>query len=498
MNERTPLPFDLVIRGGTVIDGTRRPRFDADVGIRDGRIVALGDLSGQPALAVLDAGGKIVAPGFIDSHTHDDEAVLSDPDMTCKISQGVTTVVTGNCGISIAPLKADRTLPLPLSLLQQRDPSTASAFGRFADYLDAVREAPASVNVAAMVGHTTLRVMTMDSLDRAATDGEIAAMRELLTEALDAGAIGVSTGTYYPPAALAPTSEVIEVCRPLTGTGAVYVTHMRNEAEGCVESLLETFEIGRALDLPVVISHHKLMREANFGKSAVTLPLIRAAMQCQCVALDCYPYTASSTMLHTDEAKLQGRVVIATCEPYPEYSGRELAQIADEWQVSRVEAARRLQPASAVYFSMDEGDVRNIMAFEDTMIGSDGLAGGAKPHPRLWGTFPRVLGHYSRDVGLFPLETAVWKMSGLTAKNFGLKDRGTIEVGKHADIVVFDAATVRDRATYDEPVQPAEGIEAVIVNGMLTWQHGAHRGAHNGRVITRLQSSAGGGAYETE
>jgi N-acyl-D-amino-acid deacylase len=226
--------------------------------------------------------------------------------------------------------------------------------------------------------------------------------------------------------------------------------------------------------------------------------LIRAAMQCQCVALDCYPYTASSTMLHTDEAKLQGRVVIATCEPYPEYSGRELAQIADEWQVSRVEAARRLQPASAVYFSMDEGDVRNIMAFEDTMIGSDGLAGGAKPHPRLWGTFPRVLGHYSRDVGLFPLETAVWKMSGLTAKNFGLKERGTIEVGKHADIVVFDAATVRDRATYDEPMQPAEGIEAVIVNGVLTWQHGAHRGAHNGRVITRLQSSAGGGAYETE
>jgi len=486
MSEHTPPPFDLVIRGGTVIDGTRRPRFDADVGIRDGRIVAIGDLSRQATRDELDADGKIVAPGFIDSHTHDDESVLSDPEMICKISQGVTTVVTGNCGVSLAPLKANMALPLPLSLLQQRDPSTASAFGRFADYLDALRAAPASVNVAAMVGHTTLRVMTMDSLDRAATDEEIAAMRDLLTEALDAGAIGVSTGTYYPPAALAPTSEVIEVCRPLTGTGAVYVTHMRNEAEGCVDSLHETFAIGQELDVPVVISHHKLMREANFGKSAVTLPLIRSAMRCQCVALDCYPYTASSTMLHTVEEKLQGRVVIATSEPYPEYSGRELAEIADQWQVSRVEAAQRLQPASAIYFSMDEGDVRNIMAFEDTMIGSDGLAGGSKPHPRLWGTFPRVLGHYSRDVGLFPLETAVWKMSGLTAKNFGLKDRGTIEVGKHADVVVFDAATIRDRATYEDPMQPAEGIETVIVNGMLTWQHGAHRGARNGQVLTRV------------
>jgi N-acyl-D-amino-acid deacylase len=313
-------------------------------------------------------------------------------------------------------------------------------------------------------------------------------MRVLLSEALDAGAIGVSTGTYYPPAEMAPTSEVIEVCRPLTGTGAVYVTHMRNEADGCVDSLNETFEIGRELDVPVIISHHKLQREANFGKSAVTLPLIRAAMRCQCVALDCYPYTASSTMLHADEAKLQGRVLIATSESHPEHAGRDLADIAEEWQVGRVEAARRLQPASAIYFSMDEGDVRNIMAFEETMIGSDGIPGGSKPHPRLWGTFPRVLGHYSRDIGLFPLETAVWKMSGLTAKNFGLANRGTIALGNHADVVVFNAATVLDNATYDAPTEPAEGIEAVIVNGVLTWRHGTHCGARNGQVITRSKT----------
>ena len=484
MTDRTDRSFDLLIRGGTVIDGTRQPRFDADIGIRNGMIVAIGDLSAEPARVTLEVGGKIVAPGFIDSHTHDDHAVLSDPDMIFKISQGVTTVVTGNCGISLAPLKPELPRPMPQSLLGQSgdDPRP---FEHFSDYLDALRRAPASVNVAAMVGHTTLRLMTMDSLDRAATSEEIAAMRGLLVEALDAGAIGVSTGTYYPPAAMAPTEEIIEVCRPITGTGAVYATHMRDEAEGSVDSLNESFAIGRALNAPVVISHHKLIGEANFGKSTVTLPMIGAAMKCQCLAIDCYPYAASSTMLHADEERLRGRVLIAASEPHPECVGRDLVDIAEEWQVSKLEAVRRLQPASAIYFIMDEGDVRNILAFEDTMIGSDGLPGGTKPHPRLWGTFPRVLGHYSRDIGLFPLETAVWKMSGLTAKNYGLSNRGTIAVGQHADVVVFDAATVIDKATYDTPTEPAEGIEAVIVNGALTWHRGAHSGARHGQVLTR-------------
>ncbi|HEV2675131.1 MAG TPA: D-aminoacylase [Aliidongia sp.] len=485
MTDTIPDHYDLLVRGGTVIDGTRSPRFGADVGVRDGRIVAIGDLSAGTAARTIEAAGRIVAPGFIDSHTHDDGAVLADPQMICKISQGVTTVVTGNCGISIAPLDPDTPRPMPLTLLAAEGPPAPPAFRHFADYMAALRQAPASVNVAPMVGHTTLRVTTMARLDRAATPAEIAAQQDLLTEALEAGAIGISTGTYYPPAAMASMAEVIEVCRPLTGSGAVYVTHMRDEAEGCVDSLNETFEIGRALEVPVVISHHKLHREANFGKSAVTLPLIRAAMACQCVALDCYPYNASSTMLHTEEAKLQGRVRIATSGSHPEQAGRDLADIAAEWGLGLVEAAERLQPASAIYFSMDEGDVRAILAFDETMIGSDGLPIGEKPHPRLWGTFPRVLGHYSRDLGLFPLETAVWKMSGLTAKNFGIARRGTIAVGNHADIVVFDAATVRDTATYDTPCEPAQGVDAVIVNGVLTWWQGAHSGAREGRVLSR-------------
>jgi N-acyl-D-amino-acid deacylase len=479
--------FDIVIEGGTVIDGSKAPRFMADVGIIAGRISALGDLSGRSAGQRIDARGKIIAPGFIDSHTHDDQAVLSKPDMTFKISQGVTTVVTGNCGISIAPLRPNSALPSPLNLLDDTD---SPRFSTFKSYLDALRQSPSAVNVAAMVGHSTLRVMTMTSLERAANPAEIVAMNQLLDEALAAGAIGISTGTYYPPAAHAPTQEIIDVCQPLKGTGALYVTHMRDEADNTLTSLEETFYIGRELNSPVVISHHKLQRQHNFGKSAITLPIIQEAMKCQCVSLDCYPYNASSTMLHTDPSRLQGRVLIASSEPHPEQAGRDLDDIAAEWGIDKVQAAGRLQPASAIYFGMDEADVQNILAFDETMIGSDGIPSGEKPHPRLWGTFPRILGHYSRDLKLFPLETAVWKMTGLTARNFNLEQRGTLVIGNHADVVVFDPLTVRDTADYEHSTAPAEGIDVVIVNGQVTWRHGKHLGIRAGQVLTRSGTHA--------
>ncbi len=477
-----PHEFDLLIRGGSVIDGTRAPRFDADVGIAGGRIAAIGDLAGRSAARTLDAAGRIVAPGFIDSHTHDDQALLSQPDMSFKVSQGVTTVIAGNCGISIAPLRENTPLPSPLDLL---DASAQARFACFADYFDALGRTPAAINVAALVGHSTLRVMTMTSLDRPAEPAEIAAMSALVEEALAAGAIGMSTGTFYPPAVKASTEEIIEVGRPLTASGALYVTHMRDESDKVMAALDETFRIGRELDVPVVISHHKVQNTPNFGRSTVTLPHIRAAMQCQCVALDCYPYTAGSTMIRTDRGMLDGRVLIASSVPHPECAGRDLGAIAAEWGVAEPEAARRLQPGSAIYFLMDEADVQRILAFDETMIGSDGIPVGEKPHPRLWGTFPRVLGHYSRDVGLFPLETAVWKMTGLTARNFGLTGRGTLAVGQHADVVVFDPRTIRDTATYESPKKPAAGIDAVIVNGAITWQHGRHSGARSGQVIRR-------------
>lgn len=288
-----------------------------------------------------------------------------------------------------------------------------------------------------------------------------------------------------PSAAKATTEEIIEVCRPLSARKALYVTHMRDEADKVMDSLDETFRIGRELGVPVVVSHHKVQGMQNFGKSQVTLAHIREAMKTQQICLDCYPYTAGSTMIRTDRGMLECRVLIADSEPHPECAGRDLDDIAREWGVDKVEAAQRLQPGSAIYFQMDESDVQRILAFDETMIGSDGIPLGEKPHPRLWGTFPRVLGHYSRDGGLFPLETAVWKMTGLTARNFNLPQRGALQPGYHADIVVFDPATIRDAANYEFPKRPADGIDAVIVNGSITWQHGSHTGARNGQVISR-------------
>ena len=474
--------FDCVIAGGTVIDGTRAPRFDADVGVSDGRIAAVGDLRGRPARRTVDARGQIVAPGFIDAHTHDDHALLAQPGLPFKVSQGVTTVICGNCGVSAAPWRSGAPAPPPLDLVDRRDTAVHTSF---AAYLDTLRAQPAAVNVAAMVGHTTLRALTMGALDRPANEPEIAAMAALAAEAIDAGAIGMSTGTFYPPAAAATAEEIIAVGRALAGGAGLYATHMRDEADQIMPAIDESLAIGRALNCPVVISHHKLSREANFGRSAQTLAHIGQAMRCQCVALDCYPYTAGSTMIRTDRGMLEGRVLIASSQPHPECAGRDLADIAAEWGLSREDAARRLSPGSAIYFMMDEDDVQRILAFDDTMIGSDGIPLGEKPHPRLWGTFARVLGHYSRDVGLFPLETAVWKMTGLPARNFGLAERGSLLPGQAADIVIFDADRVADTATYDQPARAAAGIHTVIVNGVPVWQAGASTGERPGQVLRR-------------
>jgi N-acyl-D-amino-acid deacylase len=255
--------------------------------------------------------------------------------------------------------------------------------------------------------------------------------------------------------------------------------------DAVLESLDESFHIGRELGVPVVVSHHKVTGAANWGRSTETLARIGAALQCQCVALDCYPYTAGSTMLHNDPVRLQGRVLIAHSEPQPQMAGRELDDIVREWGCDKPEAVRRLQPASAIYFMMDEADVQRILAYEHTMIGSDGIPLGERPHPRLWGTFPRVLGHYSRALRLFPLETAVWKMTGLTARNFGLDGRGTLAEGAWADVVVFDADAVIDTATYDDPQRAAAGIEQVIVCGVPVWRHGQATGVRPGQVLQR-------------
>ena len=469
--------YDLLIRNATVVDGTRAPRYEADIAVSGGKIAAIGRMDGEKGDLEIDASGRVAAPGFIDSHTHDDRLMLSGPDMAAKVSQGVTTVVAGNCGISLAPAPHGMRAPVtpPLDIVD--DEGGWFRFRTFAEYVEQLNGTPAATNCALLVGHTMLRVQTMDNVDRPASAAERSRMRAMVDEALAAGAVGVSTGLYYEPACAAPTDEVIDVCRPLKERNGLYVTHMRNEGDNILASLEETFRIGRELEVPVVISHHKVAGQPNHGRSKETLALIEARMKSQPIALDCYPYCASSTILSASRAAVASKTLVTWSKPHPEVAGMDLAEIKIPLE--------QLLPAGAIYFSMDEADVQRILSFEHTMIGSDGLPHDAAPHPRLWGTFPRVLGHYSRNMQLFPLETAVHKMTGLTARTFGLRDRGVLRTGMAADITVFDAGQVDEAGTFARPIQPAKGIDTVIVNGMVVWRDGKATGARPGRVLKR-------------
>lgn len=473
---------DLVVRQARIVDGTGGPARAGDVAIDGDRIVRTAARLDCDGREEIDAGGLVLAPGFIDAHTHDDRAALADSAMGCKVSQGVTTVVVGNCGISLAPVVLDARPPPPLDLISSQ---ASGFFATFADYFRAVSTARPAVNVVAQCGHSSLRVMAMDRLDRPATLSEVEAMRAALRQAMEDGAAGLSTGLAYPPAIHATTEEVEALAEVVASYRGFHSTHMRNEGEHVMPALAETFRIGRHARLPVIISHHKCAGLGNHGRSHDTLALISEARRTQPVALDAYPYVASSTVLARSMIARARRVIVTWSAARPEVAGRDLADIAREMGLSDEEAVDRLLPAGAVYFVMDEEDVRRILAYPATMIGSDGLPHDSHPHPRLWGTFPRVLGHYARDVGLFPLETAVHKMTGLTAAAFGLKDRGHVGEGCYADLVLFDPAAVRDAATFDKPATPAEGIAAVIVNGRITWREGRATGERAGRALRR-------------
>jgi N-acyl-D-amino-acid deacylase len=480
------LRCDLIIRDATLLDGTGAPRSTGDVGVTGERIVAVGDLSGATADREVIATGKALAPGFIDAHTHDDRAVLCGPGcLACKSSQGVTTVVVGNCGISLAPMRVapgERPLP-PLDLVAE----AGTVFDSFGDYAEAVRRNPAAVNTYAFVGHQTLRARVMGSdVLRPARDGEIARMRQFVAEALAEGASGFSTGLWYKPNMHATTEEVIAVAEPLRAAGGLYATHMRDEADRVCASIEETLKIGRRVGVPVHISHHKCSMPENYGRSVQTLALIEAAATMQEVAFDMYPYPAGSTVLMPDRLREDCRVIVTWSTPHPEMAGKDLAEVARGWNTDIRAAAERLTPAGAITFQMDEEDVRRIMAHPLSVIGSDGIPHDEHPHPRLWGTFPRVLGLYSRQLGLLSLEEAVHKMTGRTAALFGMVDRGVLRPGAYADLVLFDPHRVIDRATFETPKVESEGIEQVWTNGVPTWVAGkGPTGETPGRLIRR-------------
>lgn len=476
--------IDLAIRDALVIDGTGTPGVVADVAIEGDRIVSVGQGIGA-ARQEIDAAGLALAPGFIDAHTHDDRLILGGAEaMLCKLSQGVTTVVTGNCGISLSPVTFDCRPPAPLDLLGDE---RWWRFPSFAAYAAQLVTSPPAVNALALIGHMPLRIEAMDGdTGRAATADEIARMETRLAEALDQGGAGLSTGLWYAPGGSAEMAELLALARCAARRGGLYVTHLRDEGDAVEAAVAEAIDIGVGGGLPIVISHHKCTAPENFGKSRATLAMIDACAAHHPIGLDVYPYSASSTVLRPEWVRPDIETMVSWSVPHPDRVGQSLAAIATEWRVPLKEAAARLVPAGAVYFSMDESEVQRIMAHRLTMIGSDGLPHDERPHPRLWGTFPRVLGHYARDIGLFPIETAVHKMTGLTARAFGIADRGTLTEGAYADLTLFDAGRIVDRADFTAPTRLSEGVVATWVNGRLAYREAdGATGACAGRLLRR-------------
>ncbi len=474
--------FDILLTGGTLLDGRGGPARTGDVGIAGDRIAAVGDLSEASARHTIDISGKFLSPGFIDVHTHDDNAVLTTPDCFAKISQGITTVIVGNCGISAAPVRLQNAPPEPLNLLGEKKDFP---FDSFAQYIDAVEASEPAVNVAALIGHTSLRINHVGDLSRPAEAAEAAGMRRDMEQAMAQGAIGLSTGLAYDNAMGATTEEVIELARIAAEHQGLYVTHLRSEFDHILEALEESFTIGSEAKLPVVVSHLKCAGPQNWGRSREILAAIDASPYRDRIHMDCYPYAAGSSNLDLKQVDERVNILITRSVPHPEQSRKTLAQIAAEWGMPQMEAAQKLMPAGAVYFSIDEQDMRNILGHPKTMIGSDGLPLDPHPHPRLFGTFPRVLGKYARDEAIFSMPEAIHKMTGLPASIYGLPSRGRIEVGHHADLVVFDPDTINDAATFDQPIQPAIGIECVMVNGAIAFENGQTTHTRRGRYVGR-------------
>ncbi|MEZ8824294.1 D-aminoacylase [Vibrio sp. 10N.261.55.A7] len=472
--------FDTIIKNIEVFDGSGEAAFFADVAIRNNRIEKIGKLDIEDCEQVIEGYGLALAPGFIDVHTHDDTNVIRYPDCLPKISQGVTTVIVGNCGISASPAVLETAPPDPMNLLgEQKD----FKYPSFLAYAEAVEEAKPAVNVAALVGHTTLRNQVMDRLDRTATDQEIAQMQSSLTKAMEQGALGLSSGLAYASAKQATANEVMQLSEVLAEHGGIYTTHMRTEFEEIISAMDEAFETGKHARVPVVISHLKCAGAGNWGRTVEVINHLETASKHQDVSCDCYPYSASSSTLDLKQVTDEIDIFITWSKALPQYAGKMLKEIAVDMALPLMDAAKALQPAGAVYHCMDENDVKRVLKYKLTMVGSDGLPNDPHPHPRLWGTFPKVLGHYSREEKLFSMEVAIHKMTGLSAKRYNLDQRGVIKEGAYADLVIFDPNTVKDTATFENPISASQGIEYVFVNGELSYYKGKVQNKRSGVFI---------------
>ncbi len=491
-----------------VFDGTGRTGFKADVVITGATINHVLDAGSASANLVIDGSGLAVAPGFIDVHTHDDFAAMVHPEMAFKNRGGVTTCIVGNCGFSAAP--RDPKLAFASSLHPGHQIPEFDGFAGYVAYLD---DNPPGVNIGVLAGHGSIRaaVLGPNALvpDREPSGDELAAMADIVGGALEAGALGLSSGLVYEPGKYATTDELVALASSMAGAGALYASHIRDEGDHLVDAVAEAIEIGRRAGVAVQISHHKAAGSANWGKVGESLALIEAAQASgQVVNADQYPYTAGSTTLESvldnyaivnddggaaasDGATLTGSaLVVASCAGHPEWEGRSMTDLAGEFGTTAADAARRVlvgaPNATAVLHMMDEADVRTVLAHPSTVVGSDGLPTiEGKPHPRLYNTFARVLGHYARDLGVLSMAEAVARMTGRSADIFGLTDRGYIRPALAADLVVFDPEAIIDRGTFSDPNRQPDGIVHVFVNGIAVVADGQPTGARPGRVLRR-------------
>ena len=490
--------YDTLIRNGQVIDGTGAKARRADVAVAGGRIAAVGTVEGE-AERDIDATGLVVAPGFIDVHAHDDVALLNNPGLDFTPSQGDTTVVCGNCGAGAAPANDRLQQFYARGLEGILGPVSDFAWRSLGEFYQAVRAARPAVNAAFLVPHGVLRVTAMGWERRPPSDDELATMKEHLAEGMANGAVGLSTGLMYRPGAYAETEELITLARVAARFGGLYVSHIRNEGAGLLDSVREAIRIGEEAGVPVQISHHKASGRANWGLTEQSLSIIEEARARGLdVTIDAYPYSAASTALAA--LVTRGRLVrgmephdilVASVKHQHQYEGKRLDEVATMMDLPVDEAIQRLlqeeeNTVVAVMFILEEGDVRRVLQHPTCMIGSDGIPSPTgKPHPRLYGTFPRVLGHYVREEGLLSLEEAVRRMTSLPAAKFHLADRGRIAEGAWADLTVFDPERIADTATYDDPRRYPTGIAYVFVNGEPVVAGGAPVAGSAGRVLAR-------------
>ena len=530
------MTHDILIRGGLLLDGTGAAGRLGDLAIRDGRIVAIGPDLGADAAKLIDATGLAVAPGFIDIKTHSDFTLPINPKAESKVRQGVTTEIIGHCGFSVAP-----ALPGKVELL--RDYLSPSApwlpfrETTFPAYLD---DFPATaVNAGMLVGHNTLRLMVMGMAERAPTPDELAQMIALLEDALEAGALGLSSGLFTAPGSYAQPDEMIALCRVVKRYNGGYFTHLRDESNKVLEAVEEAIAIAEACGVHVEIVHFKCSGTDNWGKAARALDMIAAA-KARGLDVDCdsYPYAAGSNPLknlmpqwvqaggvagHAGAARGASRRASASAPTSTatasttggvcrrgtacRYRSRRICRSIAGRTIGALAAERGQDPIDTVadYLIEDKGatrvlvtsiaedDIRTIVHSPLALVGSDGncvatygTVSQGMPHPRFYGTFPRIIGHYAGELGLIPLELAVHKMTGATARALKLRDRGLLRDGYCADVTIFDPADFRDRATYADPHQyPTGARTTVIVNGTVVVEDATHTGALPGKVLRR-------------